>query len=124
MIALRSMQKMAEELSSVQHAQMHLGGPTHVQEEYSVPSHPVKTLAKGVLGLGAGIGAGWLATKGVDKLLKHYRGSGITKPELYYKLLPIAAGVTGLATPFLMNTMQDKMKKDHVERQYRERANT
>ncbi len=81
------------------------------------PEHPAKTLAKGIAGLGVGIGAGYLGTMGVDKLLEKTRGYGLQKPGIYYKGIPIVTGAIGMATPFLMQGMLNKMRNDHLARQ-------
>lgn len=97
----RMLHKMAEEL----------------QQQLEAPEHPAKTLAKGVLGMGVGMGGGYLGAKGADYLLAKTRGYGLQKPELYFKAIPIAAGVAGMATPFLMQAMLGKMRQNHLARQ-------
>jgi hypothetical protein len=82
-----------------------------LQRELLPPEHPAKTLAKGIGGFGLGYGAGYLGLKGLDHLV------GPVTPSAARQFLPFATGVAGMATPFLMQAMLNKMRSDHLARQ-------
>ena len=91
-------------------------------EELAKPEHPAKSLAKGIAGFGLGMGGGYLGTMAADKLLGKVRGYGLQKPEIYYRAVPLVAGAAGIAAPFLMASMLNKMREDHLARQEKKDA--
>lgn len=56
----------------------------------------LKSIGAGALGLGAGTAGGYLATKGVDTLLRRNGGQGIPPGALRW-IAPIAMGGAGMA---------------------------
>lgn len=90
-------------------------GPEKVAAAEEKPDHPAKTLAKGVLGLGAGMGGGYLGMKG----LQHLTG-GSSSPIKGSKLMwavPAITGAGGLIYSQMQGQMLDKMRRDHLKRQ-------
>jgi hypothetical protein len=84
------------------------------------PDHPAKTLAKGVVGLGGGIGAGYLGMKGLQKMT-----GGTAGPLKGSKLMwavPAITGAGGLIYSQMQGQMLDKMRRDHLARQETKRG--
>ena len=84
------------------------------------PDHPAKTLAKGVAGMGLGMGAGYLGMKGIQAAT-----GGQTSPVQGSKLMwavPLVTGTGGLIYSQMQGQMLDKMRKDHLKRQEMKRG--
>lgn len=88
------------------------GPPTPTKKE----EHPAMTVAKSLAGFGTGMGAGYLAAKGVNAALKR-SGIGEIPRSVAYKAIPIMTGLGGLAYTAAQQRTLDKMRSSHLERQ-------
>jgi len=69
---------------------------------------PAKLLGKSLLGLGAGIGAGYLGARAL--------GGGM-HPSTAAKMAPFVGGALGLATPLMYHGIVERMREEHLKKQ-------
>lgn len=82
----------------------------------------LKSIGAGALGLGAGTAAGYLATKGVDSLMRRGGGAGIPPQSAARWIAPLAVGGMGMAMGS-WRAHQDAMMRQAAEEQQRARQN-
>ncbi len=88
-------------------------------EKKPAPS-PAKVLGHTLLGLGTGMGAGYLGMKGADKLLQATRGHGLT-PGGAAAVAPFVGGALGMAVPLMHHGVLERMREAHLRRQEEQR---
>lgn len=96
-------------------AEYGLGPLVHkqAQAEEPPPPHPAKTLAKSVLGLGAGMTVGYLGARGLNHAM---RGR---LPVAVQAAMPAILGAGGLAYNHMRDKTLRQMSDDHYERKRR-----
>jgi hypothetical protein len=78
----------------------------------------LKSIGMGALGMGTGTVAGYLATKGVDKLMRRGGGAGISPQSAARWIAPLAVGGMGMAMGS-WRAHQDAMMRQAAEEQQR-----
>lgn len=104
------LRKMAVDGSSTQPVERPIDDP----EEEELPPHPAWTGAKGALGFGAGMGAGYLGARGVDKLMRAKGHPGLHPAARVG--IPVVSGLAGLGYAHAQGVTLDKMREDAAKR--------
>jgi hypothetical protein len=86
------------------------------QNPEPLPPHPLLTAAKSTLGFGAGMGAGYLATRGIDKALRSGIQGHPGVPKYMGVAVPALSGLGGLALAYSQGATLDKMRQDTLKR--------
>lgn len=75
-----------------------------------------KVLGSSLLGMGAGMGLGYGALKGIDALSRASGGKGVP-PGLAHAAMPFVGGAVGLAAPLLHYATLERMREEHARKQ-------